>query len=75
MTQAVANETMIAPRLGVLLTRMADTPDLDAALYKVLTDYLDLKSAALRAVSGAFEAKWGQTFAGFGMVQSAHVRA
>ncbi len=32
ITQAVANETMIAPRLGALLTRMSDTPDLDTAL-------------------------------------------
>jgi hypothetical protein len=63
--QLSPSETLISPRLGMLLTRMADTPDLDTALNKVLADYLDLKLASLSATRRAFEEKWGMSFADF----------
>jgi hypothetical protein len=52
----------ISPRAGYLLTRIAATPDMDAALWKVLSDYIDLKIQALREEISAFEMKWKMSF-------------
>ena len=55
----------VSPRMGALLTQLAETPDLDAALRKVLTEYLDLKLESLQRRVGEFEAKWGMAFDAF----------
>ena len=55
----------IAPRAGLLLTQVTETPDFDIALWKLLFDYLDLKIQALSTQSQTFEQKWGMTFAAF----------
>ena len=55
----------VSPRIGALLTRVAETPDIETALWKVLSDYIDLKSAKLRQQVAEFESKWGMTFAEF----------
>ncbi len=37
----------VSPRIGALLSRVAETPDIEVALWKVLSEYIDLKSAQL----------------------------
>ena len=55
----------ISPRAGALLTQVTETPDLETALWKVLSEYIDLKIASLRERSLAFGNKWGMTFEEF----------
>ena len=55
----------VSPRMGVLLTQVTETPDLETALWKVLSEYLDLKIQFFREHIRAFESKWGMTFKAF----------
>ncbi len=55
----------LSPRSGRLLTTIAETPDFEAALQKVLSEYLDLKIAHLQQQIQAFETKWGMSFSEF----------
>ena len=55
----------VSPRLGVLLTQVTETPDLETALWKILAEHIDLKTKLLRQRVEAFESKWGMTFAEF----------
>ena len=55
----------ISPRAGVLLTKMTETPDLETALWKMLSEYTDLKTKVLRQQIEVFESKWGGTFEEF----------
>lgn len=55
----------ISPRAGDLLTRVAETPDLETALWKVLSDYIELKIQSLRDEIRQFETKWEMSFAEF----------
>ena len=55
----------ISPRAGVLLTKMTETPDLETALWKMLSEYTDLKTKVLRQQIEAFESKWEGTFEEF----------
>jgi hypothetical protein len=57
--------TTISPRAGNLLARVAETPDLETALWKVLSDYIQLKIQALQNEIQQFEAKWDMPFAEF----------
>ncbi|MCX7838280.1 MAG: hypothetical protein N2559_02335 [Anaerolineae bacterium] len=52
----------VSPQLGELLIRTTQTADLDAALLKVLTEYVDFKVAALNQTITALEKKWHLTF-------------
>ncbi len=52
----------VSPRMGVLLTQVTETPDLETALWKVLSEYLNLKLQLFREHIRAFESKWGMTF-------------
>jgi hypothetical protein len=52
----------LSPRLGELLTRATQTPDLETALWKVLSEYVDLKVAALTETNQQFEKKWKVSF-------------
>jgi hypothetical protein len=52
----------ISPRAGTLLTQVTETPDLETALWKVLSEYIDLKTKFLRQHIQGFESKWGMTF-------------
>ncbi len=61
-----ASKVTVSPRVGALLTQVTDLPDLEAALWKVLSDYIDLKTESIRAEIRAFESKWGMTFDEFG---------
>lgn len=55
----------VSPRMGVLLTKIAETPDLEIALWKVITEFLDLKIRSLQNQIQEFEAKWGMPFEEF----------
>jgi hypothetical protein len=55
----------LSPRLGELLTKATETPDIETALWKVLSEYLDLKFNELSKQIGVFEQKWGMSFEEF----------
>jgi len=55
----------VSPRLAALLAQIAETPDLETALWKVRSEYMDLKVQLLRQRIQAFESKWDMTFAEF----------
>jgi len=55
----------VSPRLGEFLTKATQTPDLETALWKVLSEYVELKSKALREQIAQFEQKWGMSFEEF----------
>ena len=63
--QSADLHTSVTPAVAAILTQLAETPDLDAALRKVLSDYLVLKIGALSTEIRAFEEKWGMTFEEF----------
>jgi|SaaInl8_200m_RNA_FD_contig_51_1172784_length_938_multi_2_in_0_out_0_2 hypothetical protein len=55
----------ISPRIGALLTQVTETPDLETALWKVLSEYIDLKISSLAERIKEFNKKWGMTFEEF----------
>jgi hypothetical protein len=55
----------VSPRVGALLTEVAETPDLETALWRVLSDYIELKVSSLKERSAAFEKKWDMPFGQF----------
>ena len=52
----------ISPKLSQLLTQATQTPDLETALWKVLSEYVDLKTERLNKSIAQFEEKWGMSF-------------
>jgi hypothetical protein len=60
-----ASKIEVSPRLGALLTQVTEVPDLEAALWKVLSEYIDLKIAYMQRQIQEFESKWNMTFAEF----------
>lgn len=52
----------VSPKLGELLIRTTQTPDLETALWKVLSEYVDLKIAALNETMAELEQKWQMSF-------------
>lgn len=55
----------VPPRLGLLLIQVTETPDLETALWKILTEHIDLKISVLRQRIEELESKWGMTFEEF----------
>ena len=55
----------MSPRLGALLTELTEIPDIKMALWKVLSEYLELKCKALEGRITAFETKWDMSFGEF----------
>lgn len=55
----------VSPRVGVLLTQVTETPDLEMALWKILSEYIDIKITLLRQRIQTFESKWGMSFENF----------
>jgi len=55
----------ISPRSGRLLTSIAETPDFETALQKVLSEYIEMKIAHLQQQIQTFETKWGMSFPEF----------
>jgi hypothetical protein len=55
----------VSPKLGELLIRTTQTTDLEAALFKVLTEYVDFKTATLNQTIRELENKWHASFEEF----------
>ena len=55
----------VSPQVGAFLTQVTETSDLGTALWKVLSDYIELKTNFLRENIQAFETKWGMSFEEF----------
>jgi hypothetical protein len=55
----------VSPRIGVLLSQVTETPDIETALIKVLMEYLDLKIERLRQRIQSYESKWQMPFEEF----------
>jgi len=51
--------------VGALLTQVTETPDLETALWKVLSEYIDLKISFFKRRIKEFETKWGMPFEKF----------
>lgn len=60
-----ASHLSLPPQLGILLTELAEIPDMDSALRQVLSEYLVLKLESLDAQIADFEAKWDMSFEAF----------
>ncbi len=55
----------VSPRIGVVLSEVAETPNLGTALWEILTEYIELKTRELQERVRKFEVRWGMTFAEF----------
>ena len=61
-----ANPTItVSPRISTLLTQVTKTPDLETALWDILSEYVDLKIKLLGERVRAFESKWRMSFKEF----------
>jgi len=55
----------ISPKVGELLIRTTKAKDIDDAIRRVLTEYVELKLSSLEEVISSFELKWGMGFEAF----------
>ena len=55
----------VSPRIGVVLSEVTETPNLETAMWWILTEYVDLKTRELREQARTFEVRWGMTFVEF----------
>ncbi|MBI5749899.1 MAG: hypothetical protein HZA00_12330 [Nitrospinae bacterium] len=55
----------VSPQIGEFLIKVTQLPDIEAALKRVLTEYLDLKISDLKAKIKGYESKWKMTFKEF----------
>jgi len=55
----------VSPQIGEFLVKVTKLPDIDAALKKVLTEYLDLKIFDLQKNIKRYESKWKMSFVKF----------
>jgi hypothetical protein len=56
---------MVPPRAGALLAEVAETSDLESALWRVLSEYIDLKTESLQRQQQEMTRKWGMSFEAF----------
>ena len=59
---ASRGKVAVSPRVGALLAEVTELPDLEAALWKVLSEYMELKMDQIRREIRAYEAKWEMSF-------------
>ena len=55
----------MSPQIGEFLIKATHLPDIDAALKKVLTEYIELKTADIGGKINKYESKWKMTFKEF----------
>ncbi|MBI4707799.1 MAG: hypothetical protein HY761_07750 [Candidatus Omnitrophica bacterium] len=55
----------MSPKLGEVLVKTTHSKDIDDALHKVFTEYLELKLTKLKGIIDEFQKKWGITFEEF----------
>jgi hypothetical protein len=52
----------VSPKIGDVLMRTTGATDIDSALHRVFSDYVELKLRSLDEAIGRFEKKWGMKF-------------
>lgn len=52
----------VSPQIGEFLLKVTHLPDIDTALRKVLTEYLELKVNQLESKINGYESVWKMTF-------------
>ena len=57
--------SVMSPKLGEILVRTTHSKDIDDALHKVFSEYLELKVTKLREIISGFQKKWDMTFEEF----------
>lgn len=57
---------VLAPKLGEVLVKTTHSKDIDDALNKVFSEYLELKVKKLQETIEEFQKKWGMSFDEFG---------
>ncbi len=65
MSVDTMSKVMLPLRVGALLMQVTEAPDLETALWKVLSEYIELKTERLRQSIQEFEIKWEMPFAEF----------
>ncbi len=53
---------VMSPKLGEVLVKTTHSKDIDDALNKVFSEYLELKLKALQEIIDGFQQKWGMSF-------------
>ncbi len=53
---------IMSPKLGEVLVKTTHSKDIDDALNKIFSEYLDLKLKKLQETIEGFQKKWGMTF-------------
>ncbi len=56
---------VMSPKLGEVLVRATHSKDIDDALNKIFSEYLELKLKTLREAIEEFQKKWGMSFEEF----------
>jgi len=52
----------VSPKISEFLLKATKTSDIETALWKVVTEYLDLKMKELKKENSKFSEKWGMSF-------------
>ncbi len=56
---------VMSPKLGEVLVKATHSKDIDDALNKIFSEYLELKLKTLREAIEEFQKKWGMSFEEF----------
>ncbi|GMT46720.1 MAG: hypothetical protein IEMM0007_0286 [bacterium] len=56
---------VMSPKLGEVLVKTTHSKDINDALNKIFSEYLELKLKALQEVIHSFQKKWGMSFEEF----------
>ena len=57
--------TVMSPKLGEVLVKTTHSKDINDALNKIFSEYLELKLGALQEIIEGFQKKWGMRFEEF----------
>ncbi len=57
--------SILSPKLGEVLVKTTHSKDIDDALNKIFSEYLELKLKTLQETIVEFQKKWGMTFEKF----------
>jgi len=57
--------SVISPKVGEILVKTTHSKDLDDALHKIISEYLELKLNTLQGIIDGLRKKWDMTFEEF----------
>lgn len=63
--EAMISTVTLPPGVGAFLTQVTEMPDLEMALWKVLSEYINLKIGLIKQRIRVFESKWEMSFEEF----------